>query len=94
MKTPNDGGPAYPTILHIEDKYGTRCEDHPGKTLRDWFAGQALSGMQCNWDKIAEYLRQNGFASNGADVAQFISSSAYTQADAMLAERNKHLNET
>lgn len=48
-------------------------------SLRDWFAGQALSGLSANneftsvsFEKIADY--------------------AYQQADAMLAEREKRDN--
>ncbi len=52
------------------------CRNHqedPGMSLRDYFAGQALSGIcvhamrNCNWDKIAR--------------------NAYDAADAMLYQR-------
>ena len=36
----NDGGPAFPQFA-ISDNY----EFHPGMTLRDYFAGEALQGI-------------------------------------------------
>jgi hypothetical protein len=47
----------------------------PGMTLRDWFAGQALSAF-------------NGPPTNEAE-SQFRAAVAYQLADAMLAERSK-----
>ena len=61
---PDDGGPAFPS------QNGHYFE--PGMTLRDWFAGQALSTMRepeyTSFEKIAGI--------------------AYKTADAMLAARN------
>ena len=37
----DDGGPAFPTVLH----------DY-GMSLRDWFAGQALAGLAANTNGI------------------------------------------
>ena len=47
---------------------------HPGMTLRDWFAGQALTGLTAsdNWGSVMSMARY-----------------AYELADAMLAERAK-----
>ena len=45
MSMIEDGGPAYPS-------YGTMGEVvHEGKSLRDWFAGQALAGLLSNQTK-------------------------------------------
>lgn len=41
MNTPNDGGPAFPVM---DDSDGG-MHRHPGMSLRDWFAGQALAGF-------------------------------------------------
>lgn len=50
-----------------------------GMSLRDWFAGQALSGMMGNADMP--------FAADAADVEpRQIAEAAYELADAMLAE--------
>ena len=78
MSKPKDGGPAFPVL---EYEYKATGDLHPsptmqpGMTLRDWFAGRALTGMLANPDcgqsneKIADW--------------------AYRIADAMLEERGK-----
>lgn len=68
--------PAFPRVLsHEEGDYGKiHYATHPGMSLRDWFAGQALPGL------IA--------LDSAADTAG-ITQDAYAFADAMLAERNK-----
>lgn len=41
---PNNGGPAFP-VPEVRDAEGNGItEGHPGMSLRDWFAGQALAG--------------------------------------------------
>ena len=67
--TKNTGGPAFP----IEDEWVRSY----GMTLRDWFAGQALSGIAS--------LGGDGFSISPDDAAGW----AYQQADAMLAVRIK-----
>ena len=68
---PDDGGPAFP--LNHPDL----TADYRGMSLRDWFAGQALSGL------VAHGL--SSYESKYSDCAGH----AYLLADAMLAERNK-----
>ena len=66
MDQTNDGGPAFPcTTMH----------DFKGMSLRDYFAGQALAGMQTD-----------GFT---IPLMPSIAKRAYVIADAMLAERQK-----
>ena len=46
MSSINDGGQVFPQTLYSEDS--SRMVEHTvkdGMTLRDWFAGQALAGM-------------------------------------------------
>ena len=49
-----------------------------GMTLRDWFAGQALSGMAIPWN------------AGPGPLAQSRAVAAYTIADAMLAAREEN----
>lgn len=73
MTERSDGGPAFPRPLSessgsiIPSLYGAQH----GMSLRDWFAGQALSGL------LASGLREAGRAATDA----------YEIADAMLNER-------
>ncbi|HKE44223.1 MAG TPA: hypothetical protein VKB41_06755 [Steroidobacteraceae bacterium] len=61
--------PAFPTVEFYDER---PIDMHPGMTLRDWFAGQALLGV------IAR-----GVKSPAAEVAE----AAYEYADAMLEAR-------
>lgn len=78
MSKTNDGGPAFPASWHPEMGWSPR-DTPPGMSLRDWFAGQALTGYVA--------------AHSGPDVAvpeeKSAAINAYIYADAMLAVRNK-----
>lgn len=78
----SDGGPAYPSGVAVApsgDAYhsGNLMRDGEGMSLRDWFAGQAISTMlvltQCD----------------GTVNIEAVAAGAYDLADAMLAERSK-----
>ena len=58
----DDGGPAFPN----------NDATHPGMSLRDWFAGQALAGL-CAYNEIAD--------------PSVYALACYALSDAMLAER-------
>jgi len=62
--------PAFPTVVPLEFQFA-----HDGMTLRDWFAGQALSGMAANAEVDA--------------VNSEMALIAYSLADAMLAQRTQ-----
>ena len=64
----NDGGPAYPSLRETGESAGR------GMSLRDWFAGQALSGI---------------LASERDAGAPDLAREAYLYADAMLAAREE-----
>ena len=73
----NDGGPAFPfTFQELDGQGNPRSEmiTHVGMSLRDWFAGMALSGMCAD--------------SNLKDSQHVFAKISYKIADAMLAERN------
>jgi hypothetical protein len=63
---PNDGGSAFPAML----PGGNYCT--PGMMLRDWFAGQALAGLQ--------FMQTSQTYGKDAELC-------YRMADAMLAAR-------
>ncbi len=75
MSDVKDGGPAFPGIAGSEagiDAYNTRLDTFGGMSLRDHFAGQALSAYADGWHK-----------SNADELAQL----CYAVADAMLQAR-------
>ena len=77
MSKEKDGGAAFPRPLGEAIKEGGLyySESQSGMTLRDWFAGQALTG----W--IA--------AIDGHPLPEDAAMVAYSYADAMLAARDK-----
>jgi len=79
--TQNDGGPAFPHeadyIRNDGGGYDFKVDHHPGMTLRDYFAGQALMGILNNAECFAKM--------KDADVAE----NAYHAADAMLVARER-----
>ena len=80
----NDGGSAFVGDGWAVD--GVQERKGGGLTVRDWFAGQALKGMQAN-----QQLMSSLAAKYGRDYLLFseLSDAAYRMADAMMAERAK-----
>jgi hypothetical protein len=68
--------PAFPSTETFLD--GTHYTNHPGMTLRDYFAGQALAGI------CADYGWGDAF---GPESAPLTAITVYRLADAMLARR-------
>lgn len=66
----NEGGPAFPVSIP-----GVGDNGWQGMTLRDWFAGQAMSSLTSRWGK-ATIPESN-------EIARF----SYAMADAMLKAR-------
>ena len=108
MNTPqNDGGAAFPheamkwnsdAGIYVKD-----CENyHPGMTLRDWFAGQALPSA-IEWHRLTgkDEIYEDGFVgihqqpclpdydSGNKEIARC----CYAIAEAMIAERNELLQQ-
>ena len=75
MKELNDGGPAFPRTMSEYEK----VTGHDGMSLRDWFAGQALTSLE-------QFFYRSEHALSEGDAPQ-IAKMAYAIADAMLAER-------
>lgn len=74
MSAGNDGGPAWPCTTALPmGKFPPAIKRHPGMTLRDVFAGQALAGMMA--DK------------NPPWAFEAAAKAAYAIADAMLKAR-------
>ena len=76
MSTERDGGPAFPMVR--EDMGG-----EPGMTLRDYFAGRAVTLFHLTEQNVDAIL--DGKPADHGAVARF----CYGLADAMLAERAK-----
>lgn len=85
MKEEN-GGPAFPRPVgnngatHYEDRYCN--DDHPGMSLRDYFAGQVLTGIFVNAQGLGE-MDPTARRAMLKDCAAIL----YETADAMLAAR-------
>jgi hypothetical protein len=69
----NNGGSAFPEPF-VPKSSGLSINMHPGMSLRDWFAGQALAGLT------------NGARGTGWRKSE-LAKNAFEFADAMLAAR-------
>jgi len=75
----NTGGPAFPEIGNIA--YNSDWQNESGMTLRDYFAGQAISSIPIrSWDHLE---------GDDMDRIKAWAKCAYLVADAMLDERDK-----
>jgi hypothetical protein len=89
MKTPNDGGPAFPHQVKIHKHYDdgsmmTSPITTGGMSLRDYFAAAALPTVLANPISIANVAEQYGEARE-----ESLAAICYSLADAMIAERAK-----
>ena len=86
----SDGGAAFPHRPErhervMGDIHIVHPGDHPGMSVRDWFAGQALAGLlAAPADAVSQDLGPN--ARRHPDIA---ADAAYMIADAMLRVREK-----
>ena len=80
MSTQSNGGPAFPRAPFDYTEVGSGLDfsvaEQCGMSLRDWFAGQALTGI------CADPTYNSSSLANFATVA-------YEMADAMLEVRNQ-----
>lgn len=85
--TKDTGGPAFPLDdVNRVDNFTIR--QHQGMTLRDWFAGQALSGMSGAGPEFMNALSRRA-EKLGVNAEEYGARMAYLLADAMIAERSK-----
>jgi hypothetical protein len=86
----NDGGPAFPQAI---DDMGTLRARTPGMTLRQWYAGMAMQGIQtaCSIDNAMFVLMVKAAEVDGLTMAAYLSREAFVQADAMIAEEEKKI---
>lgn len=75
MSSKNDGGPAFPLQAHVDEQLSRAYLTQQGMSLRDWFAGQALSGLMAS--------------PNGPRLVKEAVDVAYCAADTMLKAREK-----
>lgn len=80
----DDGGPAFPGFAPMPGSSFVHSDE--GMSLRDWFAGQIISGLFANAD-LSKYTSDEGYAPG--DVERDYVSTAYRAADAMIAARSK-----
>ena len=75
-----DGGPAFPGDMPTVQLDGNKLPFASGMSLRDWFAGQALSGLLqvCVNDTL-----------DGRPYFNHVAKHAYAMADEMLARRTE-----
>jgi hypothetical protein len=90
MAEPKDGGTAFPvvqTVLRERSPYGNEWYPHAssagGMSLRDYFAGQALTGCLANHDLLKIIDTDLGDRPTRYCVTTY----AYAVADSMLAAR-------
>ena len=75
----DNSGPAFPTTETSTVAFGNPIViQHPGMTLRDYFAGQALAGM------LADPSRDD----EDWPTKEHFTEEAYSYADAMIEERS------
>lgn len=74
--TIDDGGPAFPIVGGGGD---SRLHEDYGMSLRDWFAGQALAGMNASLIHASSWPHP--------ETITLMAANAYAQADAMLQAR-------
>lgn len=80
----DDGGPAFPRPLGTVNHCDSNGYSFNGMTMRDYFAGQALSG-HCSQNFLATSMNDAEGDLAFVNAAAF----AYRCADAMLKEREK-----
>ncbi len=87
MPNTNNGGPAFPREYSDCTSCGRVALGVSGMSLRDWFAGQALTCLMSS-ESWARGL-DNECSAQGVPFKVGLAQHVYQMADAMLAERAK-----
>lgn len=87
MEKINDGGPAFPDLY--QDSHSGAYQHHNGMSLRDYFAGQALSGLCANQDVKAMYKADIVDEQRAKGVDNSYAKIAYRLTDAMIKARTQ-----
>lgn len=73
----NDGGPIFPTTVSRDEGGNTLTVPANGMSMRDWFAGQAMS-------RLLDTCRGDNF---GVEFVDHVAAHSYRVADAMIRAR-------
>lgn len=83
-----DGGPAFPRSVWIGDVDWMKARAfNNGMSLRDWFAGQAISAM-------LPTVTVKDWDDKDASIVAHVGGLAYEIADALIAERDKRASKS
>jgi hypothetical protein len=82
----NDGGPAFPMPHVCNVNNGTMEWGETGMSLRDWFAGQALTGALANPNRYNPDTLPSGYV-----VMENLAKDMVAIADALIAELAKEV---
>ena len=86
--TQDDGGPAFPRF--VPDGHYNGSVDFTGMSLRDWFAGMALTGeIASSSTALACESTAKAAIRNQRTIEQQIAWNCYQMADAMIAARKE-----
>lgn len=83
--TIDPNSPAFPMGYHRDGN----SADHPGMSLREWFAGQALSAVLMDVRHGMEQGDWTGLEEPYSNNAELIASQCCIMADALLAKLNE-----
>lgn len=79
--------PAFPFVVQGSAAFDTSVDQ--GMSLRDYFAGQAVTGILANSENVAAGAEPTNSAISSDGFPAWLALSAYRVADAMLAHRAK-----
>lgn len=82
-----DGGAAFPTSIEVTSEGQTVQLPHPGMSLLDWFAGQAMAALLAS-PEVVERLSVEA-SEDGLLFGEHVAKTAYKFASSMLSERGR-----